>query len=336
MRNPYWIALLLTAACGGDDDGPTDTGAPPPTDTSRPPTDIGDVEMCRTALPVDMLWVIDNSNSMAEEQLNLAAAFPALIETLTNPPDDDGDGEPDFPPVVDLRTGIITTDMGVADNSGVIGCPSPIGDDGIMVSDSRAMGACDGFSLNGPKWLSFNGSDIPTFNDGFSCLAQLGTNGCGLEQQLEASLKALTTHHGAGGPHEGFLRTDSLVAIVYVTDEDDCSAADTSIFDPTPVAEMTDGPLGTRCAFHPEKLHPISRYVDAFRLLSLDRRGDVIVAAITGVPRALTEDPADVDFDAVLGDERMQYRGERDQSTATCSGLPTRRGRKRTSRASHH
>jgi hypothetical protein len=55
----------------------------------------------------------------------------------------------------------------------------------------------------------------------FGCLAKLGKNGCGLEQQLEAGLKALTPasskllffmgSHGQGGdegPNAGFLRED--------------------------------------------------------------------------------------------------------------------------------
>ncbi|MEM9072459.1 MAG: hypothetical protein AAGE52_28390 [Myxococcota bacterium] len=262
---------------------------------------------CRTALPVDMLWIIDNSNSMEEEQVSLAENFPVLIEALTNPPDDDGDGEPDFPPITDLRVGIVTTDLGVGDNEGVIGCPPGNGDDGIMVSTSRAGGDCVGVTTGGPPWLQFDGTNTDAFNGDFACLSQLGTNGCGLEQQLEASLQAITTNAEVGGPHEGFLRPDSLVAIVYVTDEDDCSAVDDSIFDPSPAAREELGHLRVRCAQHPRFLHPLDRYTTALRNLQLDRRGDVIVAAITGAPRELTRDPLNIDFDALLDDPRMQF-----------------------------
>ncbi len=302
------LLLLALAAC---DCGPTDSPVDAASGDARPredaPIDAAAPTPCRTALPVDMLWVIDNSNSMAEEQESLAANFPALIDVLTHPPDSDGDGEPDYPPLTDLRVGVVSTDMGVGDNGGVIGCPSATGDDGVMVSESRAPGSCAGVRTAGPPWLQFDGTNGDAFETDFACLSSLGTNGCGLEQQLEASLAALTRHRAPGGPHEGFLRPNSLVAVVYVTDEDDCSAADDSIFDPSADAVDELGHLRVRCALHPELLHPLDRYVTALRNLQLDRRGDVIVAAITGVPRELTRDPANIDYDALLADERMQF-----------------------------
>lgn len=313
MRS-WLMVVVLCVACGGDDDATADAdGRDGAVDARRdvPGTDVGD-RRCRDALPVDMIWVIDNSNSMAEEQATLAENFPVLIETLTSPPDADGDGEPDFEPITDLRIGIVTTDMGVGDNAGVIGCPSATGDDGVFISDARS--GC-GTSLGTPPWLQFDGENARQFNDDFSCLSELGTNGCGLEQQLEASFAAITRQAEPGAPNEGFLRGDSLVTIVYVTDEDDCSAADDSIFDPSPAARTELGHFRTRCAFNESYLHPISRYLDAFHALELDRNAPVIVAAITGVPRNLTTDPTDVDFEAVLADESMQFTLDPDDDT---------------------
>jgi len=316
MRRFLLLALVTGCSCGGDDDGMPNVDAGPLSDSGGGRDGRVDVEMCRAALPVDMIWMIDNSNSMGEEQASLAMNFPLLIEALTNPPDSDGDGEQDFPPVQDLRIGIVTSDLGVGETTGVLGCPPGSGDDGVFVSESRAGGECAGLTIE-PPWLQFDPTvSASDFNGDFECLATLGTDGCGLEQQLESSLRAVTTNAGAGGPHEGFLRSDSLVAIVYVTDEDDCSASDEAIFDPSFETEEELGHFRTRCAFHPELLHPTSRYVDAFKNLALDRRGDVIVAAITGVPRDLTEDPLDVDFEAVLADDRMQYQIDPDDETA--------------------
>lgn len=48
--------------------------------------------------PVDVLWILDNSATMTEEQDALAAAFPAFAEVV-------GDG------VVDMQMGITTTDV---------------------------------------------------------------------------------------------------------------------------------------------------------------------------------------------------------------------------------
>jgi hypothetical protein len=69
-----------------------DTGVRPLLDTG-PPVDTG--PGCVYALPIDLLFVVDNSSSMAEEQLNLAENFPDLLSTLTVPPDADRNGEPD-------------------------------------------------------------------------------------------------------------------------------------------------------------------------------------------------------------------------------------------------
>jgi hypothetical protein len=317
MREPstgrrFFLALLTALALGcGDDDGGgmRDSGSGGGDSGGRDAGPPSPPNPCRIALPVDLIFVVDNSHSMREEQASLVANFPALIETLTNPGDRDGDGEPE-PGVTDLRVAIVSTDMGVGVGNTNEFCPSAVGDDGRFVFESRAeSAACAGFVVpEGGRWLSLNPDDPAALSQGFACLAELGTSGCGLEQQLEASLAAITRNAGEGEPNAGFLRSDSLVAFVFVTDEDDCSAADPSIFDPSPSARTELGPLGTRCAFHSELLHPIARYVTAFKNLALDREGDVIVAAITGVPRSYTSDPLDVDFDALLADPAMTPR----------------------------
>src|SRR5690606_15931170 len=99
---------------------PWDAGPPTTDDASRPPDgaprprDAGPFEppgTCVEATGVDLLLVVDNSNSMHEEQESLAAALPTLVTALVSPPDEDGDGEPDWLPVTDLQIGVITTDM---------------------------------------------------------------------------------------------------------------------------------------------------------------------------------------------------------------------------------
>ncbi len=271
--------------------------------------------MCRAALSVDMLWVIDNSFSMEEEQENLAQNFPVLLDVLTNPPDDDGDGNPDVPPVEDLRVGIITTDLGSGDTPDVIGCPQGNGDNGELVRESRATDAeCDGRTTGDSPWLQFDGTNAEQFTSDFACLARLGTDGCGNEQPLEASLRALTDNVAPGGPNEGFLRDDSIVAIVYLTDEDDCSVQDDAIFSATPEAEEQLGPTGTRCAQHPEFLHAVDRYTGGLAALAENRTGDILVSAISGIPRDITRDQATcLDIDGILADERLQTVPDPDQ-----------------------
>src|SRR5215475_2439319 len=77
---------------------------------------------------IDLLFMIDNSSSMADKQQILAAAVPDLVRRLVDPVcidpmtgrtlgnrNPDGScpaGEPDFDPVKDIHIGIITSSLG--------------------------------------------------------------------------------------------------------------------------------------------------------------------------------------------------------------------------------
>jgi hypothetical protein len=191
----------------------------------------------------------------------------------------------------------------------VIGCDAEGKRAELITSHRGGDPACADVVLpDSMPWLEYRqGDDAGMLARRFACLARLGTDGCGLEQQLEAAMQALTTRAEPGQRNAGFVRPNSLVAIVFITDEDDCSAADLSLCDPAREREL--GPYGRRCAEHPELLHPIERYVSGLSALRLDRANDVVVAAITGIPFGVTgSDPLAVDYDRVLADERMQYR----------------------------
>jgi hypothetical protein len=92
-----------------------------------------------------------------------------------------------------------------------------------------------------------------------------------------------TTGHGGSA---GFIRADSVLAIVLLSDEDDCSARDPEIFNPSsPTYGSTD--LNLRCFAHADTaLHPVSRYVEG--LLQLRRSpGRLVFAPIVGLPQEL-------------------------------------------------
>src|SRR5690606_31885632 len=62
---------------------------------------------------VDLLFMIDNSNSMSEEQESLAREIPNMIEILASGDfnqDGDNDDPEDFDPVQSLNVGVITSD----------------------------------------------------------------------------------------------------------------------------------------------------------------------------------------------------------------------------------
>ena len=120
-----------------------------------------------------------------------------------------------------------------------------------------------------PQVNETNASNIAT---AFSCISSLGTIGCGFEMQLEAALRALwpsdnmlpggmpgtfapdnrpfadNTPYGKGGPtgpNNGFLRNNvqeglSLIAVVIVSDEEDCSSHNMGHFVPSNFLPATD------------------------------------------------------------------------------------------------
>jgi hypothetical protein len=151
-----------------------------------------------------------------------------------------------------------------------------------------------GCSATYPSFLSFSpvGGDPDAFASDVSCLAVAGTGGCGFEQQLDAALKAVTpstssiTFGGGDGmghadrSNAGFLRPDSVLAIVMVTDEEDCSAADPEIFNPP--STVYTGDLNLRCFMYPDARHPISRYTEGF--LAAKEAARLVVMNIVGIP----------------------------------------------------
>ncbi|PKN22287.1 MAG: hypothetical protein CVU65_15355 [Deltaproteobacteria bacterium HGW-Deltaproteobacteria-22] len=82
-----------------------------------------------------------------------------------------------------------------------------------------------------------------TIESTLQCMVNQGTSGCGMEQPLEAMRLALTDPSGA---NEGFLRPDADLAILLISDEDDCSASDTELFNPD---GAVDSELGSLSAF---------------------------------------------------------------------------------------
>jgi hypothetical protein len=308
---------------------------------------------------IDLLFMVDNSNSMREEQDALREQFPNLIRVLTsgdiNPNDD---VLSNFPPVTDMHLAVVSSDLGLPGIHGVMGC-SGLGSDGKMIE----VGACAPSSPF-PRFLEFSpsqGEDAVALGaqlaSEFGCVANLGTGGCGLEQQLENTLKAVWPadrsdlwflpdptgfggigQHGPLGANGDFIRNDpndglSLIAIVLVTDEEDCSSGNMSHFLPEAQLDPADPlrmqGLNTRCFFESKldrdpvldgiqnNLYGPGRYVQALRALRPGKENLVIFAAIVGVPPDLVDesdlnavkfdDPAQVNafYDGILADSSM-------------------------------
>ncbi len=271
---------------------------------------------------VDVLFMVDNSGSMREEQALLRAEIPRMIEVLATGNRDD-DPELEFNAVRSLHIGVITSDMGAGSPpsaTDVPTCRPGFGGDGIMVNSASADG-CDS-SFPSRVFTFERGDDADMFGAEIGCVADLGTGGCGFEQQLEAVLKALspaeptdfvaagyvaptfvggtTGHGGPGGANEGFLRRDSALAIVVLTDEEDCSVPSYDLFYST---FPGGGPPNLRCNRNPGSLYNPQRYIDGLAQLR-ERRDLLVYAPIVGIPEDLAGSDAAA-YDAMLADPRL-------------------------------
>jgi len=193
---------------------------------------------------VDILFVIDNSPSMAPKQRVLATAIPQFISTI------DATG-------ANYHVGIVTTDLGfnVPDGTAtgkqfpknpILACNTAAGDDGVLQNQpctsrglqGEALAACQALCPDpqygprgGVRYIAKEDgiTNVPSKTVGgvdlgpqlaFQCLSLVGDTGCAIEQPLEAARRALDNHRL---DNQGFNRSTSVLAVIFITDEDDCS-----------------------------------------------------------------------------------------------------------------
>jgi hypothetical protein len=186
--------------------------------------------------PVDILFVVDDSGSMAEEQQALAAAFyretcpflttavPDIPDEYRNPTDEqlrDLAGACGFIQIQgayerDFRVGITTTTVDECDNRY-----------GVAPADwgRRERRGCLVAPAGGPRFVAYGQQGmVEQFRES---VAQVGTWGSAFERGLDSA--ALFFDEGAQrapGCQDDLLdfrRPGADLAIVFLTDEDDCS-----------------------------------------------------------------------------------------------------------------
>jgi hypothetical protein len=286
----------------------------------------GDHCSCEPISRLDLLVVMDNSNSMTEEQALIREQLPSLFRALATG-DLENDGIQDVAAFDSIRVGITTTDMGVGTLMIATCGAGPLGDDGILRAD-RGAGAdasctTDTYASPIAAYSAADPSGLDAFVSQVSCVGARGVGGCGFEQQLEAALTALSPNaptaytsatwsapmysEGRVGQGDmanaGFLRDDSILAILWVSDEEDCSVVSPELFSPTdPRFSSVD--LNLRCHAFPDETWPVQRFVDGI----VGLRGspeDIVVAAITGTPTGFATPAGAIDYDALLADPAM-------------------------------
>ncbi len=258
---------------------------------------------------VDILFLIDDSSSMGLAQQKLLADFPTFVSTLQ--------GQVGGPPNVHIA--VISSDMGAGDGS-IASCDAVGGKKGIFQYTAR--GACTTTSLSAGATFISDVGGVKNYTgalaDVFKCIAALGETGCGFEHQLAALVRALGADgRAAPAENQAFLRPDANLAIVILTNEDDCSASPgVPLFDTgsnTNIASQLGPPANFRCnefghlcgAMHPSRAAPnndVAQMVTYNDCTSNDAEGYLLgVTDTANRLKALKTDPTQVFVASIQG-----------------------------------
>src|SRR3954471_23474180 len=223
---------------------------------------------------LDVLFMIDNSSGMASMQTKLAAQIPSFIDALESLPN----GLPN------IHIAVVSSDLGAPGDSTSVTCTTA-GDQGLFrISPSCASsGLVDGQSYISSVDGHVN-YDRGNLADVLACIMPLGDTGCGFGHQLGSIARALGAD-GAPAPalNAGFLRPGADLAIIILSDADDCSAPPT-----TYLYSINNGQNNLTNAYG-----PLTRYrCNEFGHLCTDRSSD---------PRKLIQPPETAPLDAPGG-----------------------------------
>jgi hypothetical protein len=216
------LGLLTLAACGARALAIDEPDAGVAADLSLPP--LGPAGPCvsigELTYEVDVLFVVDDSASMQVKQDALRTRIPDLIRAL-----DYGPRERAFR---SYHFGVVTTDLGAPGLS----CGA------ARAGHLQALGAEAGANCAGPvggaRYLEYDErghtNNLPPgtpLDQQLSCMLAVGNSGCGFTMPLEAAYRALRDDDGVNA---GFLRPDAVLLVMFMTDEDDCSATSSEAF----------------------------------------------------------------------------------------------------------
>lgn len=236
--------LVSLASCANSDsivawEVPEEDAAPPEPGLVAPiPPDAA---ACATlgCNKVDVLFVVDNSPSMASAQRRLREAFPAFLKQFTTKlertdfhlmvVDTDAAGQ-------DLTCNRLCPNLGfdasIGENQGLCtGFPCASISDRTLCDFTLGAGVVYPVAANasnrncnfpdGRRYLTSHDDDL---EERFLCSATVGTLGDGNERPIGAMLAALGAESQKGGCNEGFLRDDALLLVVIVTDAGNTAA----------------------------------------------------------------------------------------------------------------
>jgi hypothetical protein len=139
--------------------------------------------------PIDVLFVVDDSRSMKDDQDALAANFAAFIKAFTAAQ-------------VDFHLGTVTTDMSNPQRGGRLFA--------VQASNTAV------------RYLT---NETPELETAFGNMVKVGILGSGNEQGIAAAHAALGSapDSGVANWNEGFIRPEADLGIVFLSDENDHS-----------------------------------------------------------------------------------------------------------------
>ncbi len=258
---PLALVFALAPGCGGHTTGQSSGTVTAPTFSTV---------KWQPVYKIDLLFMIDNSISMADKQQLLAQVVPGLVDRLTNPnevctdsvghttpangqtcPSGTTGPTPEFRPISDIHIGVITSSLGGHGpptnfcNPQGPGSNADNNDHGRLLPEVRAGLS----SYKNLGFLDFDGTNSAQVKTDFTnYVTAAGEKGCGFESSLEAwyrflvdpepplDVKVTNNYSTPDGvdqevleERKNFLRPDSLLGIVMLTDEDDCSISDTGL-----------------------------------------------------------------------------------------------------------
>lgn len=162
---------------------------------------------------LDILFVIDNSGSMKEEQANLALSFDAFIRDIQNAD-------------IDFQIGVISTDASRPEGSTV---PTAWTNPSYMGSDRNITNLGTGSLLARGTNEKVLTKDTPNLVDQFKENVNLGITTYDAPTGYEMGIQALTnsfapTLSAPGGWNAPLFRDNALLSLIIVSDEDESRA----------------------------------------------------------------------------------------------------------------
>ena len=182
---------------GSDPSGAPKFDIPEAPDGGLPMPDTG-------CTKVDLLFVIDNSGSMADEQINLVNSFPEFVSAM----------QAQLVDTESYHVGVVTSDSNQYNGGG---CQTY----GALVTKTGGVDSSNATCTPYASGKNFM-SEADDLGARFACAGQVGTGGDGNEQPMMTMVAAVQPGINAPGAcNDGFVRDDALLVVVVITDEED-------------------------------------------------------------------------------------------------------------------